>query len=122
MESCSSDIRLKKDIRDAGEVLPWLETLRLRDFTMKASGERKTGVIAQEVMQLHPDMVHMGGNGLYTVDVPDTWRLVKAIQELKSDNDDLAERVRADDDAVKQAKESIEELRKSFDTYKDAHP
>ena len=55
--------------------------MHIRDFVMKASGESGTGVIAQEVKQIHPEMVHMGSNGYYTVDMPNPWKLVKAIQE-----------------------------------------
>jgi hypothetical protein len=93
--SCSSDMRLKKDIGDAGAGLPWLDDMRVRDFTMKATGERQTGVIAQEMQLTHPDMVHMGANGFYTVDSPNPWKLVKAIQELKAENDNLRARLDA---------------------------
>lgn len=43
----------------------------------------------QEVKITHPEMVHVSGDGLYTVDAPNPWKLVKAIQELKADNDRL---------------------------------
>lgn len=87
--SCSSDARLKKDIVDTVSALPWIGDMRIRDFTLKATGERKTGVIAQEMLTKTPDMVHLGKDGFYTVDDPNPWKLVKAIQELKSDNDEL---------------------------------
>jgi len=93
--------------------------VRVRDFTMKATGEQQTGVIAQEMQRAHPDMVHMGSNGFYTVDSPNPWRLVKAIQELKAANDDLVTRVSADDDALKAANDN---LRAEFEAYKKAHP
>jgi len=92
--SCSSDIRLKTDIADAGDGLAWLNGVRVRDFTMKATGERQTGVIAQELATAHPGMVRMGSNGFLTVDSPNPWMLVKAIQELKADNDSLREKLR----------------------------
>ena len=63
--------------------------MRVRDFAMKATGERQTGVIAQELATAHPDMVRMGSNGFLTVNSPNPWMLVKAIQELKADNDNL---------------------------------
>jgi hypothetical protein len=87
--SCSSDKSLKSDIEDAESALPWLDGMRIRDFTIKATGERKTGVIAQEMLPSHPDMVHVNAEGLYSVDEPNPWMMVKAIQELKADNDDL---------------------------------
>jgi len=87
--SCSSDARLKNDIVDTGVALPWIGDMRIRDFTLKATGEHKTGVIAQEMLTNHPDMVHVGKDGFYTVDDPNPWKLVKAIQELKTDNDNL---------------------------------
>jgi hypothetical protein len=64
--------------------LPWIEDMRIRDFTVKATGERKTGVIAQEMLPNHPDMVHKNAEGLYSVDEPNPWKLVKTIQELNA--------------------------------------
>jgi len=82
--SCSSDARLKKDIVDTGPALPGLGDMRVRDYTVRSSNERLTGVIAQELIKTHPDMVHVGPKGYYTVDQPNPWKLVKAIQELKA--------------------------------------
>jgi hypothetical protein len=113
--SCSSDRRLKNDIQDTGDALAWLRDMRVRDFTIKSTGEHKTGVIAQEMLKTHPDMVHLGADSFYKVDEPDPWKLVKAIQELKADNDKFAGSLRA-------ANETIAELRGSFEAYKRAHP
>jgi hypothetical protein len=141
--SCSSDERLKKDIVDTGvDGLVWLGDMRVRDYTLKVDDARLTGVIAQELIKTHPDMVHMGDDGLYTVDAPNPWKLVKAIQELKAlfDADHgllaklqaLFEGDHKEIEALKaandnQAKE-IEELRamalkqqQDFDAYKKAH-
>jgi hypothetical protein len=100
--SCSSDARLKADIRDAGSALPWLNSIRVRDYTEKASGQKRTGVIAQEMLGIHPDMVHRDTSGLYTVDEPNPWKLVKAAQEqqeeitgLQADNNKLQQQVDA---------------------------
>ncbi len=116
---CSSDQRLKEDIEDAAAALPQLADMRVRDFTIKASGERKTGVIAQEMIWKHPDMVHMGPEGMYGVEAPNVWLLVKAIQELKAANDDLVERVSADDDAVKEAKDAAREAKDALKAAND---
>jgi hypothetical protein len=115
LTTCTSDVRLKKDIVDAGDALAWLGTMRIRDFALRATGERRTGVIAQEMMKVHPEMVRMGATGFYQVDVPDAWKLIKAIQELKADNDKLAA-------SLKAANDNIADLRASFEAYKDAHP
>jgi hypothetical protein len=55
---------------------------------LKTGGEqlrnspKYTGVIAQEMLQSHPELVHMGDNGFYTVSQPNPYLIVKAIQEL----------------------------------------
>jgi hypothetical protein len=119
---CSSDRRLKEDIDDAVPALPQLADMRVRNYTIKASGERTIGVIAQEMIWKHPDLVHMGPDGYYGVEAPNVWLLVKAIQELNAANDDLTARLSADDDALKSATDSIADLRESFEAYKSAHP
>jgi len=76
--TCSSDIRLKENIKD---------------YTVIASGDNKTGVIAQEIIEKYPELVHKDNDGYYMVDGINTWKLVKAIQELKAENDALKELV-----------------------------
>jgi Chaperone of endosialidase len=92
--TCSSDVRLKTNIRDTNDALPSLADMRVRDFTVKATGENRTGVIAQELLTTHPEMVHMTANGFYAVDAPNPWTLVKAVQELKAANDNQAAEIR----------------------------
>jgi hypothetical protein len=84
--SCSSDARFKSNILDTKDALDWLTDLRVRDFTWNATGERRTGVIAQEVKEKHPEMVHTDSRGYYTVDEPNPWKLIKAVQELTAEN------------------------------------
>ena len=90
--SCSSDARLKKDITDAQSTLAWLDSFRIRDFTMKSDGSRQTGVIAQEMLKTHPEMVKTDADGFYMVDGPGVWKLVKAMQELRAENARLERR------------------------------
>ena len=88
--SCSSDVRLKTHIADTGDALALLDGMRVRDFTMKATGERQTGVIAQELVDRASRHGPHGEQRLSSpVDFPNPWMLVKAIQELKADNDNL---------------------------------
>lgn len=81
--SCSSDASLKSNIVDASSsALDMLNQFRIRDYTVNASGQQMTGVIAQEVQQVMPDRVTMGSDGKLMVTMPSTWELVKGIQEL----------------------------------------
>ena len=134
--SCSSDARLKTNIRNSGDALEWLGNMRIRDFTVRSTGEARTGVVAQEMQPLHPDMVHKGPDGLYKVEQPNPWKLIKAIQELKAlfgaDHDEIAKlkaandnqaaemaRLKADND---NEKAEIKALQAEFRAYKAAHP
>jgi hypothetical protein len=97
LPSCSSDARLKEDIHDTGSVLAEFMRFRVRDYRTKASGHKMTGIIAQEVLPYAPQMVTMGDDGYYKVAAPDLWKMVRAIQELKAEN----ESVRADVESLK---------------------
>ncbi len=85
--SCSSDARLKKNIRVAENILDWIMGFRVKDYEVIASGKQRTGVIAQEVKEIYPELVIGGGDGYLMVEQPNPWKLLKAIQELKEEND-----------------------------------
>lgn len=87
--SCSSDARLKTDISSAADVLSEINGLNVYDYTIIATGQKATGLIAQDVMQTNPEMVHMGEDGYYKVDSYNSWKLLKGIQELSSNIDNL---------------------------------
>jgi hypothetical protein len=91
--SCSSDERLKANISDADSVLDEFMKLRVRQYTIKSTGERTVGVIAQEVKKVAPAMVHEEKGGYYKVEQIDPWKLLKAIQELKEENEALKARI-----------------------------
>jgi hypothetical protein len=111
----TSDRRLKTDIVDIGYGLD--DVMKLHpvffDWKKPAKGEegRRVGFIAQEVRQVIPEVVSVA---------PDTMKteaveygniapvLVKAIQQLKADDDKL----KADNDS----------LHAEFEAYKTAHP
>ena len=80
--TCSSDARLKTNIRPTADQLAYLKDIKIRDYTVIASGDRRTGVIAQELQKTHPELVHMGEDGLYGVEEVSSWKLVRAIQQL----------------------------------------
>lgn len=87
--SCSSDERLKTNITDAASVLSEINGLRIHDYTVIANGQQTTGLIAQEAINTHPEMVHMGEDGYYKVDSYNPWKVLKGIQELSSSQDNL---------------------------------
>jgi len=65
--------------------------LPIKDFTIKASRNNATGVIAQDILSTYPDLVHIDYDGYYMVKEISSWKLIKAIQELKEENDALKE-------------------------------
>jgi len=87
--SCSSDIRLKSNIRNASSVLGYIAGIPLKDYTVIKTGENVTGPIAQELLGEYPELVRLGDDGYYQVSELSQWTLVKAIQELKQGNDKL---------------------------------
>jgi len=56
--TCSSDARAKTNIKDATSVMPYLLGIPIRDYTVIASGDNKTEVIAQELLEKYPELVH----------------------------------------------------------------
>ncbi len=89
--SCSSDLRLKKEISPLK--FNWSEINLLNAFTSewkdKSRGDGlQTGLIAQEVQQVFPEFVVKDSNGYLSVNyiglIP---HLLEAVKDLKSEND-----------------------------------
>ncbi len=79
---CTSDARLKKNINDTKPILNDLMKIRIRDFAFIGTDENFTGVIAQELLEIRPDLVSIDNNsGYYMVKPISTWELVKGMQE-----------------------------------------
>ncbi|MFH1751636.1 MAG: tail fiber domain-containing protein [archaeon] len=87
--TCSSDAKLKSNISEAEPTLSYLSSMPVRDYTVKASGDRMTGFIAQELQKTHPELVSVGSDGTLMVSSLPQAKLIKAIQELKAENDAL---------------------------------
>jgi len=99
-----SDIKLKENIIDASPKLNDLLKVKVRNYNLIGEEAKQIGVIAQELEEIFPAMVDESidkdkdGNDLgtttksvkYSVFVP---MLIKAIQELKSENDNLKSRL-----------------------------
>jgi len=82
--SCSSDEKLKTNIRDASSVMDFFDNFRIRDYTVRKTGEEATGIIAQEVIKFHPELVTEGDDGYLMVSEPGPWMFVKALQEQQA--------------------------------------
>jgi hypothetical protein len=80
--ACSSDERLKEDWSDSSDALGYINSFRVRDFTMKSDGNRYTGILGQELMVDHPDMVVEGSDGTLEAFGPNQWKMVRAMQQL----------------------------------------
>ena len=98
--TCSSDARLKTDIKNADSALAWFKDITIRDYEVIASGDRRVGVIAQEVQQVHPEIVSEQG-GFLSVELPNLWMIVQAIQELANRDDEILRRLDALESKVK---------------------
>jgi hypothetical protein len=90
----SSDIRLKKDVADAGSASAKVQQIRIVSHGWKSDDSTvEFGVIAQELASVAPQAVMVGDDG---DEIKTTWgvdysklvpMLIKAIQELKADLD-----------------------------------
>lgn len=93
-----SDIRLKKDIELIPDALDKVCALRGVTYERIDSGERHTGVIAQEVQAVLPEAVMTGSDKDATLSVAYgnmVGLLIEAIKELKAEVDDLKMKVAA---------------------------
>jgi hypothetical protein len=97
----TSDYRLKEDLKDFNG-LEKISAIKVYDFKWKSNEERTNGVLAHELAEVLSYAVHGEKDGLdrdgnpsyqgvdYSKIVP---LLVKAIQELKAQNDDLQSQI-----------------------------
>jgi hypothetical protein len=94
----ASDARIKMGMEDAPGVLALVDAIRVRRFEFIAwPGKQQIGVIAQELAEVYPAAVQVGGDDPavhpWQVDygklVP---LLVKAVQELRAELQELRER------------------------------
>jgi hypothetical protein len=82
--SCSSDERLKTNIRDAESVIDYINGIRIREYNVINTYENALGVVAQEMLENYPELVTMGEDGYYRVSSLGSWTIVKAIQEQQT--------------------------------------
>jgi hypothetical protein len=94
-----SDSRVKKDISDISFGLDAISRLKPVEYRMIDSAEnsvKNLGFIAQEVLEVIPSSVTQMNGEMYGLDKSEIIPvIVKALQELKADNDALRARVAA---------------------------
>ena len=108
--STISDERIKKNIEDNSVGLEAINQIRVRNFEYRTENEIvdfenpasavvnkegiQLGVIAQEIEQILPDVVHEESTGVKTVNADNlTWYLVNAVKELSSQVESLKQEI-----------------------------
>jgi hypothetical protein len=79
-----SDSRLKKNVRDLGNKLDLIRSVRLVNFDYIGGPKNRPGVVAQEVRAYFPEAVSSGGAGGFLYVDYDHLHIanIKALQEL----------------------------------------
>ncbi len=83
----TSDIRLKENIKDIDSALEKVLRMHGVYYTRKNEQERKVGVIAQEVEEVLPEVVHTGEDGMKSVSYGSIVGLL--IEAIKEQNEQI---------------------------------
>jgi len=97
---CASDIRLKKNIQDLSSTLEKIKNLRVVTYQWKndsLGNNTHTGLIAQEVQEVAPELVGRSDDGYFSVkyNVEYIMMLTKAVQEQQQIIEALQQRIEA---------------------------
>jgi hypothetical protein len=88
-----SDVRTKKNIQTIDDALNKVSSLRGVYFDWEDSGEKSTGVIAQEIEKILPEVVSTSKDGQKSVAYGNiVGLLIEAIKDLQKDINNLKER------------------------------
>lgn len=90
----TSDERAKKDITPITGALNKVQQLGGYSFTLKETDEKSSGVIAQEVQKVMPELVQEGAEGLLSVQYGNmVGLLIEAIKEQQTQIDELKQKL-----------------------------
>jgi len=90
----TSDKRAKDDITPITGALDKVKQLGGYSFTLKATDEKSSGVIAQEVQKVMPELVQEGAEGLLSVQYGNmVGLLIEAIKEQQAQIDELKQKL-----------------------------
>lgn len=108
----SSDVRLKMNIKPLSDPLTDVMKLKPVSFAFKANGKESLGMIAQDVEKIYPQLVTQAPNGFKAVNYDGLVSpLIGSVQELKKDNDELREQLRAQSARQEKLEQELDELR-----------
>lgn len=105
--SCSSDSILKTAITDATSQIKGIMNYDIKEYIVKESGEKKLGVIAQELQKTMPERVKPFEN-ILLVEQPNIWEIVKYIQELYTAEKEYISKVDTLEKELAELKEKLE--------------
>ena len=92
----SSDSRLKSNIEPLKNSLEKVNKLQGKSFTLNndITGKKNIGMIAQEVLEVVPELVKLGENGYYSINYANTVALlIEAIKEQQKQIDELKKKI-----------------------------
>ncbi len=90
----NSDRDLKENIKTIPNALDKVLQLRGVEYDWKEDGRHDIGVVAQEVEEVFPEVVHKSGEGVRSVDYGHlVGALIESIKELKAEVDDLKSQI-----------------------------
>jgi hypothetical protein len=122
--NCLSDVRLKKNIQPYSPVLDKLVRLqpvtynwRVEEYPQYRFGtEKSSGLIAQEVEKVFPEMVSVDEGGFRRVNYGELPLLMlQAIRDLKAENDSLREQLKARNQDRDDERSELAQLRAEVD-------
>ena len=107
----SSDARLKSNIVSLGSTLSRLLLIDGKSYTMTKDGEKKIGVLAQEIKEVFPELVSEDDNEMLAVNyqglVP---VLINALKEQNARMKEQQSEIETYRDEVSELKEMVQEL------------
>ena len=103
-----SDIRLKANIHPLVNSLSDVMKLKPVSYIYKSNGMPSFGVIAQDLEKVYPQLVVQQVDGMKSVNYNGLiGPLIGAVQELKQENDDLRQKLRAEEKRQDQLEQEI---------------
>lgn len=104
----TSDMRLKTDIAPLTDVLGKMAKINGYSFTLKNTGQKKFGVIAQELEKVFPTLVHDIGDGFKGVDYMGLiGPLVASVNELRAENAALRAKLEEQGKAIEEIRSML---------------